>query len=418
MSGNSSKNESCISELDNIQKEENIEVQVLDEFSQIRPSIKIALLAIFTALGVALATMFAYLPFFELMSLTLFIGGAVLGPLYSIFLAILSSSLYEIISTTLLGVGPIIFPFKIIAYILIALTGALIGRRFYKKPTLFWRFFIGVIGGLLTISYDLIVNFGWVLLSVQAGDELAFSFVAYFSALVAGIVITISRTATNILLFIFVPDILNRAILPILGSTKDKRNRFTVLKRCNSMSDDQTKDNIIKTLEKTGALKFGDFTLASGTKSKYYIDLRIIPNFPEEFNILIDEAVSYITKHFPDIEGIVAIPMAAIPFGTLIAHKLNKPYYILRKEPKKHGLKKMIEGEITKGQKILLVDDLVSSGFSKAFAITALREEGATVDDLFVFIDRSKGLADFEKEQSIKVHYLINAKDILDKVKE
>ncbi|MCK5184602.1 MAG: orotate phosphoribosyltransferase, partial [Candidatus Heimdallarchaeota archaeon] len=69
-------------------------------------------------------------------------------------------------------------------------------------------------------------------------------------------------------------------------------------------------------------------------------------------------------------------------------------------------------------QKILLVDDLVSSGFSKAFAITALREEGATVENLFVFIDRSEGLADFEKEQSIKVHYLINAKDILDKAKE
>ncbi|MHA1532948.1 MAG: hypothetical protein ACTSR6_13230 [Candidatus Heimdallarchaeota archaeon] len=47
-----------------------------------------------------------------------------------------------------------------------------------------------------------------------------------------------------------------------------------------------------------------------------------------------------------------------------------------------------------------------------------MREEGATVEDLFVFIDRSGGLADFEKEQSIKVHYLINAKDILDKVKE
>jgi len=420
MSKNSSEIKNDISATNDFQKEAETEVQILDEFSQVRPTVKITMLAIFTALGVALATLFAYLPFFELMSLTLFIGGAILGPLYSVFLAILSSSLYEIISTTLLGVGAIIFPFKIIAYILIALSGALLGRILYKKPTYFWRFFMGVVGGLLTISYDLIVNFGWILLSVQGGDELGFSFAAYFTALIAGIIVTISRTATNIVLFIFVPDILNRAIIPILGSTKDKRKRFTVFQRCESMTEEQvkTKDNIMKTLEKTGALKFGDFTLASGAKSKYYIDLRIIPNFPEEFNSLIDEAVSYITKHFPDIEGIVGIPMAAIPFGTLIAHKLKKPYYILRKEPKKHGLKKMIEGEITKGQKILLVDDLVSSGFSKAFAITALREEGATVEDLFVFIDRSEGLADFEKEQSIKVHYLINAKDILDKVKE
>ncbi len=77
----------------------------------------------------------------------------------------------------------------------------------------------------------------------------------------------------------------------------------------------------------------------------------------------------------------------------------------------------MIEGEIKKGQKILLVDDLISNGFSKLFAINALREERADVENLFVFIDRKPdGLADFEKEHLIKVHYLINVKDILARV--
>lgn len=113
----------------------------------------------------------------------------------------------------------------------------------------------------------------------------------------------------------------------------------------------------------------------------------------------------------------VAIPLAGIPFGTLIASQLHKPFYILRKEPKTYGLKKMVEGKIDKGQKILLVDDLISSGFSKLFAINALREEGASVKDLFVFVDRaSDGLADFEEEHSIRVHSLINVKDILENV--
>ncbi len=113
----------------------------------------------------------------------------------------------------------------------------------------------------------------------------------------------------------------------------------------------------------------------------------------------------------------VAIPLAGIPFGILIANQLHKPFYILRKEPKKHGLKKLIEGEIKKGQKILLVDDLISSGFSKLFAINALREEGANVENLFVFIDRtSDNLEEFEKEHSIKVHNLINVEDIISKV--
>ena len=180
----------------------------------------------------------------------------------------------------------------------------------------------------------------------------------------------------------------------------------------------KNKEKVFRILEKTGALKFGDFTLASGAKSKYYIDLRIIPNFPEEFDAIIDLAVNYIKKEIGDIEGVVAIPLAAIPFGTLIASKIKKPYYILRKEPKAHGLKKMIEGEIKKGQKILLIDDLISSGFSKLFAINALREEGAIVENLFVFIDRTpEGLVEFEEEHNIKVHYLVNAKDILSKAK-
>ncbi len=175
-----------------------------------------------------------------------------------------------------------------------------------------------------------------------------------------------------------------------------------------------SKTKVFEILERTGALKFGDFTLASGAKSKYYIDMRIIPNFPAEFDALVSEAVKYLQQERVAFEGIVAIPLAAIPFGTLLAYKLQQPYYILRKEPKKHGLKKMIEGTIRKGQKILLVDDLISSGFSKVFAIQALREEGAEVQEMFVFIDRTpNGLAAFEAEQQIKVHYLVSAKEIL-----
>lgn len=223
MTENSSKISNGSTVIDELHVETETETPVLNEFSQVRPTVKIAMLAIFTALGVALATAFFYVPFFELMSLTLFIGGAVLGPFYSVLLAILSSSLYEIISTMLLGVGAIIFPFKVIAYIIIALTGAILGRIQYEKPTFFWRFFMAVIGGLLTICYDLIVNFGWVLLSIQGGDEGSFTFVAYTTALLAGIITTLSRTATNFVLFAFIPDILTRAINPLLMNTKDKR---------------------------------------------------------------------------------------------------------------------------------------------------------------------------------------------------
>ncbi|MFW9866494.1 MAG: orotate phosphoribosyltransferase [Candidatus Thorarchaeota archaeon] len=175
-----------------------------------------------------------------------------------------------------------------------------------------------------------------------------------------------------------------------------------------------TNEHIIKILKKTGALKFGDFTLASGEKSNYYIDLRVIPNFPDEFKKIIGYVIAYIKTKCLKFDGVVAIPLAGMPFGIMIAHQFHKPFYIMRKKPKDHGLRHLIEGEIKPGQKILLVDDLISSGFSKSYAINALREEGAHLEDLFVIIDRTySNLSDFEKEYKIKVHYLITVDDIL-----
>ncbi|NHK31464.1 MAG: ECF transporter S component [Asgard group archaeon] len=192
--------------------DETQSIQELKEYTPKTTTLKIALLAIFTALGVAMSTMFIYFPNIELMSLTLFIGGIVLGPLYGSFLAILSATLYEIIATLIIGPGYVIFPFKIIAFLLIVLVGALIRKKIPEKPNAFWWFAFGVIGGLLTIFFDLITNIGWIILSDN------FNFIGYISALVIGLPITASRVATNTVLFLFVPEIYNRSIRQMMPS--------------------------------------------------------------------------------------------------------------------------------------------------------------------------------------------------------
>ncbi|MHA1212329.1 MAG: hypothetical protein ACTSSH_07695, partial [Candidatus Heimdallarchaeota archaeon] len=149
-------------------------------------------------------------PNVELMTLTIFIGGIILGPVYGSFLAVLASSLYEIIATALIGLGGIIYPFKVIAFLLVALTGAMIGRNIPSKPTFLRRVFMAVIGGLLTIAFDLITNFGWVLISSE------FQWIGYFTALLTGLPITASKVAANSVLFFFIPDILNRAVKPFM----------------------------------------------------------------------------------------------------------------------------------------------------------------------------------------------------------
>jgi hypothetical protein len=188
-------------------------IQELKEYTPKTTTLKIALLAIFTALGIAMSTMFIYFPNIELMSLTLFIGGIVLGPLYGSFLAILSASLYEIIATLIVGPGYVIFPFKIIAFLLIVLVGALIRKKIPEKPNFFWWFTFGVIGGLLTLFFDLITNVGWIILSDN------FNFIGYISAIVIGLPITASKIAANTILFLFVPEIYNRSIRQLMPPT-------------------------------------------------------------------------------------------------------------------------------------------------------------------------------------------------------
>jgi hypothetical protein len=193
--------------------DETQNIQELIEYTPKTATLKIALLAIFTALGVAMSTMFIYFPNIELMTLTLFIGGIVLGPLYGSFLAILSASLYEIIATLIVGPGYVIFPFKIIAFLLIVLVGALIRKKIPEKLNFFWWFTFGVIGGLLTLFFDLITNIGWIILSDN------FNFIGYISAIVIGLPITASKIAANTILFLFVPEIYNRSIKQMMPPT-------------------------------------------------------------------------------------------------------------------------------------------------------------------------------------------------------
>lgn len=172
-------------------------------------TLKIALLAILTALGPALSISFIWFPYIELMTLTIFLSGVILGPLYGSILAILSTSLYEIIASLIVGPALPVYPFKLIAFSLVALAGALMGYKTNFSTSFFWRLFFGALGGLLTLSYDLIVSLGMFFF---LGTE----FGSYFAFLFGGLPVTAIRVATNTLLFAFVPDIILRTIKPIV----------------------------------------------------------------------------------------------------------------------------------------------------------------------------------------------------------
>ena len=121
------------------------------------------------------------------------------------------------------------------------------------------------------------------------------------------------------------------------------------------------------------------FTWASGIKSPIYTDNRITLSYPETRTLIENGFVEKIKEHFPDVEVIAGTATAGIPHGAIIADKMNLPFAYIRSKPKDHGAGNQIEGRVTKGQKMVIIEDLISTGGSVLDAVAAAKREGADV---------------------------------------
>ena len=121
------------------------------------------------------------------------------------------------------------------------------------------------------------------------------------------------------------------------------------------------------------------FTWASGWKSPIYCDNRLSLSFPEVRNLIKANLVKSVQHFFPEVEAIAGVATAGIPQGALISDELNLPFIYVRSKPKGHGMENMIEGKVTPGQKIVVVEDLVSTGGSSLKAAQDLRNAGFEV---------------------------------------
>jgi len=121
------------------------------------------------------------------------------------------------------------------------------------------------------------------------------------------------------------------------------------------------------------------FTWASGWKSPIYCDNRIILSFPAIRNYIRDEFSKNIEKQFGKPDVIAGVATGAIGIGILVAESLGLPFVYVRPEPKKHGRLNQVEGFLQKGQNVVVVEDLISTGNSSLMAVEALRNEGANI---------------------------------------
>jgi orotate phosphoribosyltransferase len=174
------------------------------------------------------------------------------------------------------------------------------------------------------------------------------------------------------------------------------------------------KVEMAKILTNIDALKFGLFKLTNGKISPYYIDLRIVPSFPDAFRDICDFYTQTITKKIgtKNFDRIAGIPIAGMPFASQIAYNLKKPLLYVRKGVKLHGRERRVEGILFSGDKVLLIDDLVTTGLSLKEGAEAVRAEGGITTNAVAFLDREEGGNELLEKNGIKLHAMLKISEV------
>jgi orotate phosphoribosyltransferase len=174
------------------------------------------------------------------------------------------------------------------------------------------------------------------------------------------------------------------------------------------------KERMANILFKLDAVKFGVFKLTSGKASPYYIDLRVIPSFPDAFREICESYAHYISSEIgvKSFDRIAAIPLAGIPFASQIAYNLKKPFLYVRKGIRLHGRERRVEGILASGDKVLLIDDLLTTGLTLKKAAHAVRAEGGVVTEAVVFLDREEGGKQLLEKNGMRLHALLKMSEV------
>jgi orotate phosphoribosyltransferase len=157
------------------------------------------------------------------------------------------------------------------------------------------------------------------------------------------------------------------------------------------------------------------FTWASGWKSPIYCDNRKTLSFPEVRGYIRDSFAATVKSLYPDAQMIAGVATGAIAHGALAAEKLGLPFIYVRSEPKGHGLGNQIEGYYEKGQKVVVIEDLISTGGSSLSAVKALREAGCEVLGMVaIFTYGFQKATDGFKAENCSLNTLSNYNDLIE----
>lgn len=178
------------------------------------------------------------------------------------------------------------------------------------------------------------------------------------------------------------------------------------------MLSHKDKTELALELHKIGVVKFGEFTFKSGIVTPMYCDHRILVSYPK--------TLKFVARQFAKmLEGLeydrlAGIPYAAMPIAGAVSLHLEQPWIFPRKEVKEYGTKKNIEGEYEEGEKVVVLDDLITNGDSKIEALLPLKQAGLVVTDFVVILNYEKGGEELLSKHGCKLHAAMTVKELVD----
>jgi orotate phosphoribosyltransferase len=177
----------------------------------------------------------------------------------------------------------------------------------------------------------------------------------------------------------------------------------------------QLEEDLILFLFDKNAIKIGNFTLSSGRKSRFYLDLRILQSYPLYFRKTISLLKTLIHSQIglESFDYLCSVPTSGTVFGSALSYELFKPHIYVRKDLKNYGTQKKIEGALEPNSKILFVDDVITTGQSILTAVESL-SNNSVVSGVVVLVDRQQGSRNLFDEFPLKIRSAITILRIID----
>jgi orotate phosphoribosyltransferase len=164
-------------------------------------------------------------------------------------------------------------------------------------------------------------------------------------------------------------------------------------------------------LHEIGAVKFGEFTLKSGRVAPVYVDLRVLVSHPDALRRAGEMLASRLLSL--TFDRIAGIPYAGLPLGVAAALAGSHPLCYARKEAKTYGTKQLIEGEHKPGERVALIDDVITDGGAKLEGVAPYLAAGLIVEDILVLVDREQGGAEMLAGHGLRLHACFTLRQIL-----